>query len=99
MMSRVQAVDCFAGSIASIADRQLVMRAVAELWEIPLERVDFFWRMNKPSVKVSLSWPSGGGVTSFQFCGSVLMLFSQPLFGAAGEISSGKSLECAENAQ
>ncbi|CAM6097712.1 unnamed protein product [Calypogeia fissa] len=51
----VEAVDCFAGSISSIADRQLVMRAVAELWEIPLERVDFFWRMNKPSFQVSRS--------------------------------------------
>ncbi|BBM98800.1 midasin [Marchantia polymorpha subsp. ruderalis] len=51
----VEAIDCFAGSISSIADRQLVMRAIAEHWEVPLERVNFFSTLNKPSLQVSRS--------------------------------------------
>ncbi|KAL2649174.1 hypothetical protein R1flu_017302 [Riccia fluitans] len=48
----VEAIDCFAGSVSSIADRQLVMRAIAEQWEVPLERVEFLSKMNKPSLQV-----------------------------------------------
>ncbi|KAL3690583.1 hypothetical protein R1sor_016892 [Riccia sorocarpa] len=51
----VEAVDCFAGSISSIADRQLVLRAIAEQWEIPSERVEFLSKMNKPPLQVSRS--------------------------------------------
>ncbi|KAJ7552529.1 hypothetical protein O6H91_06G059200 [Diphasiastrum complanatum] len=48
----VEALDIFVGAIHSSADRQLVMRAIAEQWDIPLGRVNFYDQLLKPALQV-----------------------------------------------
>ncbi|XP_024535665.1 midasin [Selaginella moellendorffii] len=44
----LEAVDCFAAAVGDTVDRQLVMRCIAEHWNVPLERVEYYSQLFKP---------------------------------------------------
>ncbi|EFJ21629.1 hypothetical protein SELMODRAFT_166, partial [Selaginella moellendorffii] len=51
----MQAVDCFAAAVGDTVDRQLVMRCIAEHWNVPLERVEYYSQLFKPLCQVILN--------------------------------------------
>lgn len=49
----VEGADCFAASIANAADRQLLMSAIGEYWNVPMDRVNFYASLNKSSCQMT----------------------------------------------
>lgn len=51
----VEAADCFAASIASVAERELVMKVIGQFWDVHSDRVKFYATLNKPSIQMTPS--------------------------------------------